>query len=76
MERAGVFLSNTTQAVRLPKSVALPEGVKQVDIVKLGRARLIVPAGEAWDSWFEGEPVSADFMDEREQPEEQERESL
>lgn len=76
MERAGVFVSNKSQAVRLPKAVALPESVKQVDIIVLGRARLIVPAGEAWDSWFEGEGVSDDFMNEREQPEQQERESF
>ena len=76
MERAGVFISNKTQAVRLPKAVALPESVKQVDIVALGRARLIAPAGEAWDSWFDGEGVSNDFMNERDQPEALERESF
>lgn len=76
MERAGVFISNKTQAVRLPKAVALPETVKQVDIVALGRSRLIAPAGEAWDSWFEGEGVSNDFISERDQPEQQERESF
>ena len=76
MERASVFRSNKSQAVRLPKGVALPDSVKQVDIVKLGRARLITPAGEAWDSWFEGEGVTEDFMTEREQPDEQDRESL
>ena len=76
MERAGVFKSNQSQAVRLPKSVALPGSVKQVDIVTLGRSRLIAPAGEAWDSWFSGEGVTEDFMNEREQPEDQERESL
>ena len=76
MERAGVFKSNTSQAVRIPKALALPDTVKQVDIVQLGRARLIAPAGEAWDSWFEGEGVSDDFMCEREQPEMQERETF
>ncbi len=76
MERASVFKSNKSQAVRLPKGVALPDSVKQVDIVKLGRSRLITPAGEAWDSWFEGEGVTEDFMTEREQAEEQGRESL
>jgi antitoxin VapB len=76
MERAGVFVSNKSQAVRLPKAVALPESVKQVDIIPLGRARLITPAGEAWDSWFEGEGVSDDFMNERGQQEQQERESF
>ena len=76
MERAGVFKSNQTQAVRLPKAVALPETVKQVDIVTLGRSRLIAPAGEAWDSWFDGAGVTDDFMDDREQPENQERETF
>ena len=76
MERASVFKSNKSQAVRLPKPVALPETVKQVDIIPLGRARLIVPAGEAWDSWFDGEGVTDDFMTEREQPEYQERDAF
>jgi len=74
MEQASVFKTNKSQAVRLPKPVALPEDVKKVDIVALGRARLIAPAGEAWDSWFDGEGVSDDFMSEREQPKDQERE--
>lgn len=76
MERASIFKSNQSQAVRLPKPVALPESVKKVDIIALGRARLIVPAGEAWDSWFEGEGVSDDFMADREQPPEQQREGF
>lgn len=74
MERASVFKNNKSQAVRLPKPVTLPDNVKKVDIVILGRSRLITPAGEAWDSWFESEGVTDDFMNEREQPSEQERE--
>ena len=74
MERASVFKSNKSQAVRLPKAVTLPDNIKKVDIMVLGRARLITPAGEAWDSWFESEGVTDDFMTEREQPSEQERE--
>jgi antitoxin VapB len=76
MERAGVFISNKSQAVRLPKAVALPADVKQVDIVALGRTRLIVPAGEGWDSWFAAGGATPDFMTDREQPTPQERESL
>ena len=76
MEQSTVFKSNKSQAVRLPKPVALPESVKKVDIVKLGNARLITPAGEAWDSWFDGPGVSDDFMQEREQPQQQDREPL
>ncbi len=76
MERAGVFMSNKSQAVRLPKAVALPADVKQVDIVALGRARLIVPAGESWDNWFASPGVTDDFMQTREQPGAQDREGL
>lgn len=76
MERAGVFMSNKSQAVRLPKAVALPPDVKQVDIMALGRARLIVPAGEAWDSWFSAPGVTKDFIAQREQPVDQEREGF
>lgn len=76
MERGGVFKSNTSQAVRLPKAVALPESVKQVDIVSIGRARLITPAGESWDSWFAAECVSEDSMQSRDQPEDQVRDGF
>ncbi|EHC3977725.1 toxin-antitoxin system antitoxin VapB [Escherichia coli] len=71
-----VFLSNRSQADRLPKAVALPEDVKKVEIIAIGRTRIITPAGESWDSWFDGENVSADFMDIRDQPAMQERESF
>ena len=32
-----VFLSNRSQAVRLPKAVALPENVKRVEVIAVGR---------------------------------------
>ncbi len=76
MQQASVFKSNKSQAIRLPKPVALPEHVKRVDIIQLGRARLITPAGDAWESWFDGKGVSDDFMNDREQPDEQEREAF
>lgn len=76
MESANIFKSNTSQAVRFPKPVALPESVKRVDIIPLGRARLVVPTGEGWDSWFDSEGVTDDFMECRDQPADQERESL
>ncbi|HEY3986616.1 type II toxin-antitoxin system VapB family antitoxin [Cedecea sp.] len=76
MEKTTVFKSNRSQAVRLPKAVALPEDVKHVDIVAIGRTRVITPAGESWDSWFNGDSVTADFMSDREQPDEQLREEF
>lgn len=77
MERASLFKSNKSQAVRLPKAVAYPETVRQVDIVAIGRTRLIAPAGESWDAWFDEVGVSDDFMTHRDQPAiGQEREAL
>lgn len=71
-----VFLSNRSQAVRLPKPVALPPSVKMVDVVAIGNLRVITPAGMSWDAWFDGPGVSDDFMKERAQPTDQQRESL
>lgn len=76
MESGAIFKSNKSQAVRLPKAAALPDSVKRVDIISLGRARLLVPAGEGWDMWFDAPSVSSDFMESRDQPLDQERESL
>ena len=73
MEQGIVFRSNGSQAIWLPKTVALPGGVKIVDIVAICRTRVISPAGESWDSWFEAEGVTPDFMTQRDQPEDQER---
>ena len=76
MNQGSVFKSNRSQAVRLPKSVAFPDDVKKVDVIVLGNARLLAPAGEAWDSWFAGPGVSEDFMVERGQPADQDRTPL
>ncbi|MBS0970589.1 AbrB/MazE/SpoVT family DNA-binding domain-containing protein [Chimaeribacter arupi] len=76
MEKTTVFKSNRSQAVRLPKAVALPEDVKHVDIIAVGRTRIITPAGESWDSWFNGESVTSDFMGSRDQPDDQDREGF
>lgn len=77
MTRSTVFTSNRSQAVRLPKAVAFPEGVHQVEIIKIGQSRVITPVGKRWDDLFlNGPRVSADFMSERVQPAAEEREPL
>ncbi len=77
MTRSTVFTSNRSQAVRLPKPVAFPEGVHQVEIIKIGRSRLVSPVGKRWDDLFANGPrASADFMSERPQPAAEEREPL
>lgn len=49
-----VFKSNQSQAVRLPKPVVLPENIREVEDVAIGNTRVITPAGESWDEWFNG----------------------
>ena len=67
MAESTVFKSNRSQAVRLPKSVALPDDVKRVEIIRMGQARLIVPVGHGWDDFFAGPGVTDDFMTARNQ---------
>ncbi|MDR2212061.1 MAG: antitoxin [Pseudomonadales bacterium] len=77
MTSSTVFISKRNQAVLLPKAVAFPDNVHQVDILKIGRARVIVPQGKRWDDFFDNGPrVSEDFMADRLQPETEKRESF
>ena len=77
MTRSTVFTSNRSQAVRLPKAVAFPEDVHQVEIIKIGHSRLISPVGRRWEDLFTNGPrASDDFMVERDQPAAEEREPL
>lgn len=77
MASSTVFTSNRSQAVRLPKAVAFPADVHHVDILKVGRSRIIVPQGKRWDDLFgRGPRASEDFMAERKQPSAEEREPL
>lgn len=76
MEYTRLFKSNRSQAVRLPKAVAFPPEVTDVEVIAVGRARLITPADAGWDTWFDGPAASDDFMPSRDQPDAQAREAL
>jgi antitoxin VapB len=77
MTSSTVFTSNRSQAVRLPKAVAFPESVHQVDILRIGSSRVIVPRGRRWDDFFQHTArASEDFMIDREQPPAEPREPL
>ncbi|RJF78626.1 type II toxin-antitoxin system VapB family antitoxin [Rhodopseudomonas palustris] len=77
MASSTVFTSNRSQAVRLPKGVAFPDGVHKVDILKIGRSRVIVPQGQRWDDFFLSDSrASEDFLNERLQPPADDRELL
>ncbi len=77
MERVRIFRNNKSRAIRLPKALDFPPEVEEVDIIPVGNSRVVVPAGEGWASWFDREArVTDDFMSEREQPLDQERNTL
>lgn len=72
-----VFVSNRTQAVRLPLDMRLPEGVHKVTIRARGNERIIAPLGQTWDSFFlDGPKVSDDFLPERASQHQPGREAL
>ncbi len=74
MVRSTVFRNNTTQAVPLPRAVALPDGVTIVEVHVVGDARVITPVGGDWAHWFATAPaVSDDFLVDRDQPAAQDR---
>jgi len=52
INRTALFRSNRSQALRLPKNVAFPEGVREVRVVKEGKGRLVLPADALWDDFF------------------------
>ena len=77
MSTGSVFENNRTQAVRLPADTRFPEGVKRVSVRAVGHDRIISPVEKSWNSFFlTTEPVSDDFMSDRNQPDLQARESL
>ena len=66
MTTTTVFISNRTQAVRLPAETRLPAGVTHVDVRVRGQQRIIAPLGHTWGSFFiDGPAVTDDFLAER-----------
>jgi antitoxin VapB len=73
MTRTTLFQSNRSQAVRLPKDVAFPDGVKSVTVLRDGKRRVIVPSDAVWDDFFDAPGID---LGERDQPSLQDRESF
>ena len=66
--RSRTFRSGNSEAVRLPKAVAFPPGVVEVEIIAIGNTRVVSPVGHRWDDYFATKvDVSEDFMLERDQ---------
>ena len=59
---AALFRSNRSQAVRIPKDMEFPEGVKQVIVCKVGDAIHLTPKGHLWDDFFAMLPADNDFV--------------
>lgn len=75
METAKLFQNGKSQAVRLPKKYRF-EGNK-VMIKKMGKVVILSPYNHPWETWVENlERFSADFMETRQQPEQQTRQEL
>jgi antitoxin VapB len=75
--RSKIFKTNRSQAVRIPKALAFPESVDDVEIMKVGNSRLVIPVGKNWTEYFENGPFATDdFMAERDVWEFEDREPL
>ena len=77
MIEASVFMTNRSQAVRLPAEVRFSEDIKKLSVRVLGNDRILSPLNQSWDSFFlNDQAVSDDFMNEREIAFQPEREAL
>lgn len=73
MDRAKIFQSGRSQAVRLPKEFRFQGS--EVFVKRIGKAVVLLPVDDAWDSLAESLHVfSDDFMMERQPSPEQQRE--
>lgn len=75
MQTAKLFINGRSQAVRLPKDYRF-EG-SEVYIKKLGNTVILFPKDDPWTPLIDSlDRFSDDFMEERDQPQHQTRESL
>lgn len=65
---AKIFYVDGTQAVRLPEAAAFPDNVEDVEIVKIGDARVVSPVGERWAAFFENDELRAPDFERPPQP--------
>jgi antitoxin VapB len=75
MRTAKLFKNGRSQAVRLPKEFRF-DGT-QVLIKKVGNTVVLIPEQDSWQTLFDSlEQFSDDFVESRNQPEQQVREGL
>lgn len=74
MQTAKVFPNGRSQAVRLPKEFRFDSD--EVYVARMGSAVVLLPKTDSWNLLFESlEGFTDDFMEERLQPDQQERDS-
>ena len=74
METARLFRNGRSQAVRLPKAYRFSGD--RVYIKRVGNSVMLIPYAEPWQSLLDSlEQFSEDFMADREQPAQQDRET-
>ena len=75
MRTAKLFENGHSQAVRLPQEFRFTG--RQVFIKKVGNSVVLIPYQEPWQTLFDSlDRFSDDFMQERCQPDQQQREGL
>ncbi|MCK2047140.1 MULTISPECIES: type II toxin-antitoxin system VapB family antitoxin [Chromohalobacter] len=65
MPQGSVFHSQRHQTIRLPRESAFLNGVKRIEIISIGETRILIPEGNSWDEWFDGQDATADFFNTR-----------
>ena len=75
MSQGTIFTNNRTQNIRIPADMRFPADVKTVIVRAIGHERIIAPIENTWDSFFlSNDSVSSDFMNERADQAQSERE--
>ena len=75
MDTAKLFMSGQSQAVELPEDHRLPG--KEVYVRKLRGIVILMPKDAAWQSLIDSlDHFTSDFLEVRQQPQQQERDGL
>jgi antitoxin VapB len=62
MKQAAIFKSNRSQAVRIPKEFAFPEGLDRVVVHREGKSIVLTPPDAVWDDLLAKLPCDDDFV--------------
>jgi len=75
MQTAKIFINGRSQAVRLPKDFRFDEN--DVFIKKIGRMVVLLPKDDPWSSLVNSlDQFTEDFMENREQPDQNPRDNF